>query len=65
VGQTIAGARFRQELGVAVMVIRKPEGQMLVSPEAETALAAEDILILLGPRDQLDKVDELARGTPA
>lgn len=61
VGKSLQELRLRQDLGVVVVVIRKPDGQMIVSPEADTKLAADDILIALGRRDKLDVVDEMAR----
>lgn len=60
-GKTLIELRLRQDLGVAVVVIRKPDGNMVVSPEGETRVQADDILIVLGRRDKLDVVDEMAR----
>jgi voltage-gated potassium channel len=61
-GKTLDEARLGQALGVVVVVIRKPDGSMVVSPQGDARLAPDDILIALGRRDQLDQLEALARG---
>jgi voltage-gated potassium channel len=62
VGAVLKDTRLRQDLGVAVVVIRKPDGRMLVNPDPDTRLEVDDTLISLGRRDQLDRLAALARG---
>jgi voltage-gated potassium channel len=62
VGATVRDSRLRQELGLIVVAIKKPSGQMVFNPPPETALEAGDILIALGNRKKLDELDRLASG---
>jgi voltage-gated potassium channel len=62
VGVTIKESRLREELDVIVVAIKKPAGKMIYSPTSDTRLEAGDILIALGPRQSLDRLEELATG---
>ena len=69
-GSALAGAqvkdrRLRQELGIIIVAIQKPDGAMVFNPEPEAALGAQDVLITLGRRDQLDRLEALARAGSA
>ena len=69
-GSALAGAqvkdrRLRQELGIIIVAIQKPDGAMVFNPEPEAALGAQDVLITLGHRDQLDRLAALARAGSA
>jgi voltage-gated potassium channel len=59
-GKTIRASRLRQELGLIVVAIKKPQGHMIYTPPGEQVIEAGDTLIALGRRPQLDKLDELA-----
>jgi voltage-gated potassium channel len=65
-GSTLAGhsmkdSRVRQDLGIIIVAIKKPDGKMVFNPDPEIALAAGDLLITLGHRDQLDRLETMAR----
>ena len=64
VGKTLAEARLPQTLGARVMEIRRrgSGGEEAIIPEADTRLAAGDLLLLLGPAA---KVEALAGGKVA
>ncbi|MEA2195755.1 MAG: chloride channel protein family, partial [Solirubrobacteraceae bacterium] len=64
VGKTLAEARLPQTLGARVMEIRRrgSGGEEAIIPEADTRLAAGDLLLLLGPAA---KVEALAGGRVA
>jgi voltage-gated potassium channel len=67
-GSRLAGARLddahlRQEMGITVVAIKKPDGRMIVSPSPEVVLEGGDILICLGHRDQLGHLSALAGDT--
>ena len=51
-----------RKLGVIVVAILKPSGEMVFKPGGEAVLASGDKLILLGSREELDRVAEVARG---
>jgi voltage-gated potassium channel len=66
-GSTLAGvslqeSRFRRDLGVIVVAIKKASGHMLYNPPAETVLEVGDILIVVGNQQQLAELDRLAAG---
>jgi voltage-gated potassium channel len=55
-------SQLRERFGVMIVAIKKPSGHMVYNPPGEARLEAEDILIVLGPRQQLDELDQLANG---
>jgi voltage-gated potassium channel len=59
-GKTIRASRLRQDLGLIVVAVKKPQGHMIYTPPGEQVLEAGDTLIVLGRRPQLDKLEELA-----
>jgi len=65
-GSTISGrmlkdSRIRQDLGIIIVAIKKPGGEMVFNPAPEAIIEAKDVLITLGPRPQLDRLAALAR----
>jgi voltage-gated potassium channel len=59
-GKTLRASRLRDELGLIVVAVKKPQGHMIYTPPGEHVIEAGDTLIALGRRPQLDKLDELA-----
>jgi voltage-gated potassium channel len=43
------------------VAIKKPGGEMVFNPAPEAIIEANDVLITLGPRPQLDRLAALAR----
>ncbi len=62
VGKSLAQHRFHQELGIIVVAIKRPSGEMVSNPSGQTVLEAESTLIVLGHREQLDRLEKLATG---
>jgi len=60
VGCSIKASPIRSELGIIIVAIKKPEGSMAFNPAPETALEAGDLLITLGHRQQLDRLEQMA-----
>lgn len=54
-------SRIRQDLGIIIVAIKKPAGEMLFNPAPEAVIEPRDVLITLGPRPQLDRLAALAR----
>ena len=52
----------RRELGIIVLAIRKPEGEMLFNPPPETPVNAGDTLIVLGEPANLHNVENIFTG---
>jgi voltage-gated potassium channel len=62
VGQSLKASPIRSELGIIIVAIKKPAGKMAFNPSPETSLAAGDLLITLGHRQQLDRLEQMAGG---
>ncbi len=57
VGQSLRHLQLRRELGVIVLAIRKPDGNMLFNPPAEAEICGGDCLIVMGGQDDLRKLN--------
>ena len=60
-GKSLDDSRIRRDLGIIVVAIKKPAGAMSFNPEGAAILDPGDLLITLGHRQQLDKLEQLAR----
>jgi voltage-gated potassium channel len=60
-GLAIGSAAIRGKTGAMLVAVRQRTGRMLVAPPPETVLAAGDIAVALGTRDQLGKLRAMAR----
>jgi len=61
-GKSLDDSRIRRDLGIIVVAIKKPAGTMSFNPEGAAVLDPGDLMIALGHRQQLDKLEELAIG---
>ena len=62
VGSSLKASPVRSELGIIIVAIKKPGGKMAFNPSSGTTLEANDLLITLGHRQQLDRLEEMAGG---
>jgi len=62
VGRSIKASPVRSELGIIIVAIKKPGAKMAFNPSPDTELEAGDVLITLGHRQQLDRLEEMAGG---
>jgi len=62
VGQTLGGARLRQQLGIVILGIVEKDGQALYNPDGTAEIPVEATLIALGPTQKLRELHRLARG---
>jgi voltage-gated potassium channel len=60
-GQNLRASRLRQDLGVIVVAIKKADGRLVSDMTGDVVLEAGDTLITLGKRQNLDRVEDLAR----
>jgi voltage-gated potassium channel len=60
-GSNLRASGIRADLKVIIVAVKKPNGKMLFNPDPELTLEPEDVLVAIGPREQLDRLDELAR----
>jgi voltage-gated potassium channel len=63
-GRTLEESRVRRDLGIIIVAIKKPAGNMVFNPAGTAVLASGDLLITLGHRTQLDRLESMA-GAPA
>ncbi len=61
VGSTLQDSRLRKDLGIIIVAIKKASGRMIFNPPPETTLEVGDILIAMGDRRHLDRLDGLAQ----
>ncbi|OAI45116.1 hypothetical protein AYO44_13075 [Planctomycetaceae bacterium SCGC AG-212-F19] len=62
VGTTLKESQLRQEFGIIIVAIKKAGGGMVFNPPSDARIEANDVLITLGHRHQLDQLEALARG---
>ena len=61
-GKSLQECKVRQELGVIIVAIKKAQGHMVFNPPGDAVMEPGDLLITLGNREQLDKLERLANG---
>jgi voltage-gated potassium channel len=59
-GQTVSGAKIRQELGIIVLAIKRPGAPMHYNPSSHDKIEAGDFLIVMGPPEQLRRMETMA-----
>ena len=60
VGRTLRDSRLSQDLGVMVVGILRPTGEVVYAPNGDAVVEAGATLIVLGRRRQLDEVEAAA-----
>ncbi len=61
-GKTLKELNLRARLGIQVLAVKR-EGRYLANPAPEEKLRGEDVLLVVGPRDQIIRLEaELDRG---
>jgi voltage-gated potassium channel len=61
-GRRLKESQVRSDLGIIVVAIKKPDGRMVFNPSPDSVIEAGDLLITLGHRQQLDRLEALASG---
>jgi voltage-gated potassium channel len=56
-GTILKDSGLRQDLGIILVAIKKPDGKMVFNPPPEAIIEPHDLLISLGPRHQLDRLE--------
>ena len=59
-GASVKDSRIRQELGIIVVAIKRRDGKMVFNPPPDEAIGEGDVLIALGHREQLDRLESLS-----
>lgn len=60
IGASLKTSSITSDLGIIVVAIKKPDGKMVFNPTPESVLEGGDVLIAIGHRQQLDRLEELA-----
>ena len=60
-GKTIDETDLHEGLGIIVVAVKKADGQIFYNPRRNVKLDKGDTLVMLGPREQLDRADGTAR----
>lgn len=58
--RSLGQARLREDVGVTVLAIKRTSGELVTNPPADTVLRTGDILVALGTRESLTRLEELA-----
>lgn len=61
VGETLAGSRIRQEVGVSVIAIQRGE-DTITNPDPDETIRAGDTLIVIGSRESCRQLDDVVSG---
>lgn len=64
-GKTLEESRIRRDLGIMIVAIKKQGQPMAFNPPGNAVLDAGDLLITLGHRRELDRLDRLAGAASA
>lgn len=59
-GVSLRDSDIRAELKVIILAVKKSNGKMQFNPDPEMIIEAGDVLVALGPREQLDRLEGLA-----
>jgi voltage-gated potassium channel len=59
VGKNLIDSRLRQEFGVIIVAIKKLSGEMIFNPMPLETLEAGDVIVLIGKKDDLIRMNEV------
>lgn len=60
-GHSVRDTGIRQELGIIIVAVKRADGKMVFNPDGALVIEPGDTLITLGQRQQLDRLEGLAR----
>jgi voltage-gated potassium channel len=60
-GQSLRDSRVNQDLGVIVVGLQLPGGELLYSPTGDAVIEPGAVILALGQRRQLDRLEEVAK----
>jgi voltage-gated potassium channel len=58
-GKNLIDSRLRQDFGVIIVAIKKLSGEMIFNPKPLETLEAGDVIVLLGKKDDLKRMNEI------
>lgn len=60
-GKTVMSSKLRQDFGVIIIAIKRKSGEMVYNPGANEVFSAGDVIIVIGKRDELRRMESLLR----
>jgi voltage-gated potassium channel len=61
-GKTLRDANLRDEMGVVVIALRAPDGEIVFNPKGDSVLGPGSVVVVVGRREQLDELEAIAAG---
>jgi len=61
-GKNLRQSELSETVGVVVITMRLPSGEMMFNPKGDTIVEPGSVLVVVGRREQLDELERLARG---
>jgi voltage-gated potassium channel len=61
-GKPLKDSQIRQDFGIIVVAIKKTSGKMVFNPAPDAVLEVGDILVAIGDRPHLERLEKLANG---
>lgn len=61
-GKTLRDANLRDDLGVVVIAMRMPEGEIVFNPKGDTVIEIGSVVVVVGRRENLDGLEKVAGG---
>lgn len=58
-GQTLVGSNLRKDYGVIIVLIKKSNGEMKFNPQPTEVLEVNDVIVMLGKKEDLEKINAL------
>lgn len=60
-GMSVGDANIRQSTGITVLLVKRQDGQTVVSPSPETTFMSGDLVMAFGSRDQLKQFQKMTQ----
>ncbi len=61
-GVKLKDSQLRTQLNIIIVAIKKKDGRMVFNPSSEAEIVSGDILISLGSKEDLQRLEEIGRG---
>lgn len=61
-GKSLREANLRDDLGVVVIAMRTPGGEIVLNPRADSVLETGSVVVVVGRREHLDELEKIASG---
>jgi voltage-gated potassium channel len=59
-GKTLVESNIRRDFGIIIVAIKKPDNRMIFNPAPSEILEAEDVIVAIGKKNDLDKMQKVS-----